>query len=101
MAKAFHILGVVVGFLAATGGILYGIVTAVDPAADAVAPGKFIVMGVALLIGAVIATVDGARAFPQLGIWRIGGKWEGLGDLAVLLIVGVVGGGFGLTFAFN
>lgn len=100
MAKAIHITGVVFGFLAAAAGIVFGIVTAVDPAADAVAPGKYIVMGIALLAGAVIATVDGARAFPQLGIWRIGAKWEGLSDLAVLLIAGVVGLGFGLTFAF-
>lgn len=101
MAKASHILGVVLGFLAAIAGIVYGIATAADPKADATAPGKFIVMGIALLIGAVVATIDGARAFPQIGIWRIGGKWEGLSDLAVLIIVGVVGLGFGLTFAFN
>ena len=101
MAKVFHILGVVFGFLAAIAGLVYGIVTAVDPRADAVAPGKYIVMGAALLVGAVIATLDGARAFPQLGLWRIGAKWEGLGDLAVLLIAAVVGTGFGLTFAFN
>ena len=97
----FHILGVVCGFVAALAGIIYGIVTAVDPRADAVAPGKYIVFGVALLIGAVIATLDGARAMPQIGLWRIGAKWEGLGDLAVILIAVVVGGGFGLTFAFN
>jgi len=97
----FHILGVVCGFVAALAGIIYGIVTAVDPRADAVAPGKYIVFGVALLIGAVIATLDGARAMPQIGLWRIGAKWEGLGDLAVILIAVVVAGGFGLTFAFN
>jgi len=101
MAKAIHIIGVVCGFLAGIGLIIAGIVTAADRAADAVAPGKLICWGVAGLAGAIIATVDGARAMPQLGIWKIGAKFEGVGDLATLLIIAVLGVGIGVSFAFN
>ena len=53
------------------------------------------------LAGTIVAILDGARAFPQAGLWRVGAKFEGLGDLAVLTIFLIVGAGIGVSFAFN
>ena len=100
MAKFFHIAGVVCGFIAAGIMIAVGIAYAVQRAAPPVPGGKLISIGLGCLGGCIIATIDGARAMPQLGMWRIGAKWEGLGDLAVLLILVSVGLGVGISFAF-
>lgn len=101
MARFFHIAGVVCGFIAAAIMIVVGIVYATQRGAPPVPGGKLISMGLGCLGGCIIATIDGARAMPQLGLWRIGAKWEGLGDLSVLLILVVVGLGGGISFAFN
>jgi TRAP-type C4-dicarboxylate transport system permease small subunit len=99
--KIVHIVGVVCGFAASIILIVAGVVTAADPKADAVAPGKLISFGIAALAATIIATIDGARAFPQAGIWRIGAKFEGLGDLATLAILLIMGAGIGVSFAFT
>lgn len=99
--KTIHIVGIVCGLAAALILIIAGTVTAADRAADQVAPGKLISFGIAGLAGTIIAIVDGARAFPQAGIWRIGAKFEGLGDMAVLTIALILGAGIAVSFAFN
>ncbi|MBV8878578.1 MAG: hypothetical protein JO332_01315 [Planctomycetaceae bacterium] len=101
MPKILHIAGVVCGFVAAAIMIVVGIVYATQHAAPPVAGGKLISFGLGCLGGCIFATIDGARALPQLGLWRIGAKWEGLGDLAVLLITVSVGLGIGVSFAFH
>jgi len=101
MAKVIHIAGVVCGFAAGIILVIAGIVTAIDPKADAVAPGKLVCFGVVGLAGAIIATLDGARAFPHVGIWKIGAKFTGLGDMATGAIFLIVGAGVGLSFVFN
>jgi hypothetical protein len=50
---------------------------------------------------AIVATIDGARVYPQIGFWRIGAKFEGLGDLAVITIVIILGTGLGVSFVFS
>ena len=101
MAKFIHIAGVVCGFIAAAIMIIMGIVYATQHTAPPVAGGKLISIGLACLGGAIIATIDGAQAFPQFGLWRIGAKWEGLGDCAVLCITLLLGVGIGVSFAFH
>jgi hypothetical protein len=102
MAKVIHIAGVVCGFAAGIILIIAGGLFAIDPKQrNAVASGKLICFGVAALAGAIVATLDGARAFPQLGIWKIGAKFEGLGDVATGAIFLIVGAGVGLSFVFN
>ena len=99
--RVVHIVGVICGFAASIGLIVVGIATAADPKADAVAPGKYIVFGIAALASTIIATVDGARAFPQGGLWKIGAKFSGLGDLATLTILLIMAAGVGISFAFK
>src|SRR4051812_5009477 len=99
--KVVHIVGVVCGFAASIILVVAGVVTAADPKADAVAPGKLISFGLAALAATIVATIDGARAFPQAGIWKIGAKFEGLGDLATLTILLLMGAGIGISFAFT
>jgi hypothetical protein len=99
--RLIHILGVACAFAAGAILIVAGVIAAADSSADAIAPGKLITFGLAGLVGAIIATLDGARAFPQLGLWKIGAKFEGLGDLAVLSIMLVFGAAIGVSFAFS
>lgn len=101
MARVIHIIGVVCGFIAATAQIIAGIVYATQRAAPPVAPGKLLSIGIACLAGAIVATLDGAQCYPQFGIWKIGAKWQGLGDAAVLTIFLLLGTGVGVSFAFN
>jgi hypothetical protein len=98
VAKVIHILGVICGFAAGAILLVAGIVQAIsgNPVG-----GKLIVWGIAGLAGASIATADGARAFPQLGIWKIGAKFEGLGDLATLVIFLIMAGAVGITVALS
>lgn len=96
MAKAIHIAGLVFGFAAGVILVIAGIVNAASHNAGA---GKLIVFGIAGLAGAIIATADGARAFPQLGIWKIGAKFQGLGDLAVIVIVLILAAAVAISFA--
>jgi hypothetical protein len=99
--KLIHIVGVICGFAASIILIVAGAVTAADSKADAIAPGKLIAFGIAALAATIVATIDGARAFPQAGIWKIGAKFEGLGDLATLTILILMGAGIGISFAFT
>lgn len=82
MGKVLHIAGIVAGYLACVILIIVGIVNAVPNV-----PGwKFILFGVAGGICATVAIIDGARAFPQLGMWKVGAKFSGLSDLAFIII---------------
>jgi hypothetical protein len=93
MEKLLHIGGAVLGFVAAVVLIVVGATNS-----GGTVPGwKFVLLGVAFAIGGVIALIDGARAFPQLGIWKVGAKFSGLSDLATLVILGVVGGSFAVA----
>ena len=103
MAKVIHILGLICGFAAGTGLVIAGIVTATGHGPHtphSTVPGKLIVFGLAALASTVIATVDGARAIPQIGIWNIGAKFEGLSDLGVIVIALIMAAGTGISFAF-
>ena len=82
MARALHIGGIVAGYIACVLAIVVGIINQTA----GVAGWKFIVFGVAAAVCATVAVIDGARAFPQLGMWKVGGKFRGLSDLAVIII---------------
>jgi hypothetical protein len=99
--RIIHILGVICGFAAAVIMIIYGFFMLVSKGAPAIAPGKLISIGLAALAATIIATIDGARAFPQLGLWKVGAKFTGLGDLAAGLIFLILAGGIGASFAFH
>ena len=102
MAKAINIAGIVAGFLAGSILVVAGIVEAAGHGPHTVhsaVPGKLIVFGIAALLAAVVATIDGARVMPTIGMWSVGAKYEGLSDLAVILIVIIIAAGVGISFA--
>jgi hypothetical protein len=100
-AKIIHITGIVCGFAASAITIGVGAYWASTSEADPMPPGQLITFGIAALISTIIAVMDGARAFPKLGIWKVGGKFEGLTDLATLLIFLIMAAGIGIGFAFK
>jgi hypothetical protein len=83
MGKVLHIAGIVAGYAACVITIIVGIINKTP----GIAGWKFILMGVAAGICATIAVLDGAQAFPTLGMWKVGAKFSGLSDLATILIV--------------
>ncbi len=102
MAKALNIAGIVLGFLAGTGLVIAGIVEATGHGPHtphSAVPGKLIVFGIAALLGSVVATIDGTRVIPTIGMWNVGAKYEGLGDLAVIIIALILVAGAGISFA--
>ncbi len=99
--KIVHIAGVVCGFIASVIILAVGIMWAKSSDADPMPAGRMISWGIAALACTIIATIDGARAFPKLGIWKVGAKFEGLGDLATFLIFIIMAAGIGIGFAFK
>lgn len=88
----WHILGIICGYLA--GAILVGAGAMGTPT-----NGSLITWGVAVLVGATVAVIDGARAFPQIGMWKIGAKFSGLSDVGVIIITAVMIVALVITFA--
>ncbi|MFT6388736.1 MAG: hypothetical protein ACJAUP_002119 [Cellvibrionaceae bacterium] len=86
MTKIIHIAGIVAGYLAC---VIMIVVGAINQTPD-VAGWKFIMLGIALSICATIALLDGARAFPTIGMWKVGAKFKGLSDLAFIIIFAIV-----------
>jgi hypothetical protein len=99
--KIVHIAGIIGGFAASLIAIVVGLLWATSKAADPMPPGQVLCFGVAALASTSIAVADGARATPQLGIWKVGGKFQGLGDLATLLILVIMGAGIGIGLLFR
>jgi hypothetical protein len=98
IARVLHILGVICAYLAGIGLIVAG---ALNLGARGGQPaGVLITWGVAFVLGASVALLDGARAMPQLGIWRVGARFSGLSDLAVIILIVIVGAAFGISMAF-
>ncbi len=64
------------------------------------APGQLITLGITAILASTVAVVDGARAMPSMGFWKIGAKFEGLNDLAVIIIIVVLVPGIGISMAF-
>lgn len=98
IAKVLHILGVIGAYLAGVGLIVAGALSRSAPGGQP--PGLLITWGVAFVLGATVAVIDGARAMPQLGVWRVGAKFSGLSDLAVIILIVIVGAAFGVSLAF-
>jgi hypothetical protein len=87
MGKVLHIIGIVAGYAACVIMIIVGAINR-TPGVDG---WKFILFGVAAGICATIAVLDGAQAFPKIGLWKVGAKFSGLSDLATILIVLILG----------
>jgi hypothetical protein len=98
LAKVLHIAGVVCAYLAGAALIVAGALNLGAPGGQP--GGQLITWGGAFVIGATVAVIDGARAMPQLGIWKVGTKFSGLSDLAVIILIAVVGAAFGISMAF-
>jgi hypothetical protein len=101
MGKVLHITGIIGAFAASTLAVVMGVVWATSGASNLMPPGQAISFGIAGLAASAIAVADGARAMPHFGKWRIGGKFEGIGDLALLLIAIIMAVGIGVGFAFR
>ncbi len=87
MQKALHIGGIVLGYLACVMMIVVGAINSTPGV-----PGwKFVMFGIACAICATVALLEGAKAFPTLGLWKVGGKFKGLSDLATIVIVLILG----------
>lgn len=98
IARILHIVAVICAYLAGVGLIVAG---ALNLGARGGQPaGVLITWGIAFVLGATVAVIDGARAIPQLGMWRVGAKFSGLSDLAVIILIVIVGAAFGISTAF-
>ena len=82
MGKIIHIAGIVGGYAACVALIVVGAINQTP----GVAGWKFIMMGVVCAVCATVAIIDGARAFPKIGMWKVGGKFEGLTDTGFIII---------------
>jgi len=97
MAKAIHIGGIVCGYIACIIAIVVGAINQ-TPGIDG---WKFILMGIVCAACATVAIVDGARALPQIGMWKVGAKFEGLSDVAFLVIFGLLAVAAIIVFSVN
>jgi hypothetical protein len=96
--KVLHIVGVICAYAAGVGLIVAG---ALNLGARGAQPaGVLLTWGVAFVLGATVAVIDGARAMPQIGIWKVGAKFSGLSDLGVIILIVIVGAAFGISMAF-
>ena len=95
LKKLLHILGVICAYAAGVILILAGILEwSTQP------PGQLITWGIAFILASTVAVIDGAGAMPSVGMWKVGAKFEGLSDLGVILIIVILGAGFGISMAF-
>ncbi len=95
--KVLHVLGVIGAYAGAVALIVLG-----AAGAGGAPPGQLITLGITAAIASTIALIDGARAVPwKIGMWTAGGKFEGLTDAAVLIIILVLAAGIGISFAFT
>ena len=93
--KLLHIAGVVCAYAAGVILILAAIFGRGNQPA-----GQLVTWGITIILSSTVAVIDGARAMPSIGMWRIGAKFEGLSDLGVILIIVILGAGFGISMAF-
>ncbi len=98
LKKLLHIGGIVCAYLAGGLLVLAGILD--WGAKGGQPPGQLITLGIMAILASTVAVIDGARAMPSLGIWRVGAKFEGLSDLAVIIIIVILAAGFGISMAF-
>lgn len=95
LKKLLHIAGVICAYVAGVILIIAGILEW-----GTQAPGQLITLGITVILSSTVAVIDGARAMPSIGMWKIGAKFEGLSDLGVIIIIVILGIGFGISMAF-
>lgn len=95
LKKLLHIAGVICAYVAGVILIIAGILEW-----GTQAPGQLITWGITVILSSTVAVIDGARAMPSIGMWKIGAKFEGLSDLGVIIIIVILGIGFGISMAF-
>ena len=93
--KLLHIAGVICAYAAGVILILAAILGWGNQPA-----GQLVTWGITVILSSTVAVIDGAGAMPSIGMWKIGAKFEGLSDLGVILIIVILGAGFGISMAF-
>lgn len=98
LMKIAHIAGIVAAYLAAAVFLIAGILDL--GAGGGVAQGRLITWGITAALASTVAVLEGAKALPSVGMWKVGAKFSGLSDLAFIIITAILIIGIGISLAF-